>query len=300
MLEMNASTSKSLAQVNLVLTTALKMLAAVESRLHASTHAHHVSLQTLNQRQSTANETAHELVRSVERLNESLAGLTKQLVLANLTLTSDSAALKDAVLAQGMQQKQLNVSMLAYNISLDASMLAYNTSVSMLTSKLMTLNESTLAQHQSVSAQLVSFESSLNASHMPVLHAQHTVLHAQHTKAAKSLNERVTEIDVQLDKVKASVLALDTQSKMFDARMGAAVVQQQKQAEEQAQELKKKVMELAQEQTQLVLQAVQVSPVLLSRPAALLCTCPRLHPLLPPLLHLQTHPPPPPQAQSHH
>ena len=102
MLEMNASTSKSLAQVNLVLTTALKMLAAVESRLHASTHAHHVSLQTLNQRQSTANETAHELVRSVERLNESLAGLTKQLVLANLTLTSDSAALKDAVLAQGM------------------------------------------------------------------------------------------------------------------------------------------------------------------------------------------------------
>jgi len=299
MLEMNASTSKSLAQVNLVLTTALKMLAAVESRLHASTHAHHVSLQTLNQRQSTANETAHELVRSVERLNESLAGLTKQLVLANLTLTSDSAALKDAVLAQGMQQKQLNVSMLAYNISLDASMLAYNTSVSMLTSKLMTLNESTLAleaQHQSVSAQLVS----LNASHMPVLHAQHTVLHAQHTKAAKSLNERVTEIDVQLDKVKASVLALDTQSKMFDARMGAAVVQQQKQAEEQAQELKKKVMELAQEQTQLVLQAVQVSPVLLSRPAALLCTCPRLHPLLPPLLHLQTHPPPPPKAQSHH
>ena len=69
--------------------------------------------------------------------------------------------------------------------------------------------------------------------------------HAQHTKAAKS------------DKMKASVLALDVQSKMFDARMGAAVVQQQKQAEEQAQELKKKGMELAQEQKKLVLQAVQ-------------------------------------------
>jgi hypothetical protein len=170
--------------------------------------------------QSTANQTARELVRSVERLNEGLAGLTKQLVVANLTLTSDSAALKDAVLAQGTRQMQLNVSMLAYNISLET-----------------------------ISAQLVS----LNAS-MQVLQALN---HAQHIKAAKSVNARVTAIDVQLDQMKASVLALDAQSKMLDASMGEAVVRQKQQAEEQAQELKKKGMELAQEQKKLVLQAVQ-------------------------------------------
>ena len=95
MLEMSASTSRSLAQVNLVLATTLQMLAAVESRLHVDPS----SFKALDQRQSTANETARELVWSaVERLNESLAGLTKQLVDANLTLTSDGAALKDAVL----------------------------------------------------------------------------------------------------------------------------------------------------------------------------------------------------------
>jgi hypothetical protein len=47
--------------------------------------------------------------------------------------------------------------------------------------------------------------------------------HAQHTKAAKS------------DKMKASVLALDVQSKMFDASMGEAVVRQKQQAEHQTQ-----------------------------------------------------------------
>lgn len=192
--------------MNLVLATTLQMLAAVESRLHVDPS----SFKALDQRQSTANETARELVWSeVERLNESLAGLTKQLGDANLTLTSDGAALKDAVLAQGTRQKQLNVSL------------------------------------ETISAQLVS----LNAS-MPVLHAQHI-------KAAERENARMTAIVVQLDQMKASVLALDAHSKMLDASMGEAVERQKQEAKKQAQALEKVLMELAQEQKKLVLQAVQ-------------------------------------------
>jgi hypothetical protein len=194
--------------------------------------------------QSATETSVNETARALVALNQSLAGLAKKLLDANLTLTSDGAALKDAVVAQGMRQEKLNASMLAYNSSVLSTLAQYQT----MSAELMSLNASMPAQSTAnetarelvrsverlnegltgLTKQLVDANLTLTSDSAALkdavvvlsLNASLLVLHVEHmTEAAQLLNATVAAIDVRLHKMNESVLALDVQSKKMKASM---------------------------------------------------------------------------------
>ena len=267
--EVNASLAPLLAQIKQESSTRISSVSQVYQELHTAVSAieglqKNVSactalLTSLQEQvasmglehklaQSAKEASVNETARALVVLNQSLARLTKQLVDANLTLISDGAALKDAVLAQGMRQDELNASMLAYNTSAFSMLAQYQT----MNDQLMSLNASMPPQstanetaHELVRSverlneslagltkQLVHANLTLTSDSAALkdavlalsLNASMSALLVQHiTEAAESLNASVTAIDVRLDKMTESVLALDALSKTCHKTMNESI-----------------------------------------------------------------------------
>ena len=146
--EVNASLAPLLAQIKQESSTRISSVSQMYQELHTAVsaidglqknvHACTALLASVQEQvagmglehkltQSATETSVNETARALVALNQSLAGLAKKLLVANLTLTSDGAALKDAVLAQGMRQEKLNASILAYNTSVLSTLAQYQT-----------------------------------------------------------------------------------------------------------------------------------------------------------------------------
>jgi hypothetical protein len=263
--EVNASLAPLLAQIKQESSTRISSVSQMYQELHTAVsaidglqknvHACTALLASVQEQvagmglehkltQSATETSVNETARALVALNQSLAGLAKKLLVANLTFTSDGAALKDAVLAQGMRQEKLNASILAYNTSVLSMLAQYQT----MSAELMSLNASMPSQSTAnqtarelvrsverlneglagLTKQLVVANLTLTSDSAALkdavlvlsLNASLSALHVQHiTEAAESLNSTVAAIDVRLDKMNESVLVLDAQSKKMKASM---------------------------------------------------------------------------------